>query len=671
MNKPLPVQSPLTHGDVGRGSPNPLGVVVSERGVNFSVYAPSASSLEIEYYTPGIHCVPRGHVLCSQQNKTGDIWHVRLPDTGHGTRYCYWVTDEDQKRRWVLDPYGKAIDGLENWGEKKPDQLWSIVHADEFDWGDTAAPNTPLRETIIYELHVRGFTRDTSSSVRCPGTYGGLTEKLSYIKDLGVTTIELMPIFEFIETEGVSKKAAGKLVNYWGYQPISWMIPKASYSQTPKNGQNIRAFRSLIKACHEQGLEVILDVVYNHTGEGGFDDSQYSMATLAENHYYIKDSKTDNHTNYSGCGNTVNTNDPVVMDLIIGSLRYWVSEMRVDGFRFDLGGVFCRDHEGAYYQEPPILRRIVNDPVLANTKLMVEPWDAAGIYLQGRFPYGSRISEWNSHFRDTVRGFVKGDEGKVDDLRHCLLGSPHVFAQGPRKASRSVNLITCHDGFTLRDLVSYNDKHNKANFESNRDGSNHNVSWNCGIEGDTKKKKILKLRDRQQKNLFALLMLSRGVPLMLAGDEFGRSQQGNNNGYCQDNSTSWLDWNLLKQNKDFYRFCKNLIALRKAYGIAEEDSFDSDNVRWHGIKLNQPDLDNESRSLAFHREGEVSLYVALNAYWEPLTFELPKIHGKWFCAVNTARDLPYDSREPGEEYEIGTPPSVILKERSLLVLTEK
>ncbi len=504
-----------------------------------------------------------------------------------------------------------------------------VADPSSYDWeGDT-----PLRrsfaQTVIYEMHVGGFTRHPSSGVATAqrGTYAGLIKKIPYLQDLGVTAVELLPVFQYDEQD-----APGDLPNYWGYSPVSYFAPHCSYSSRRDPLGPLDEFRDMVKALHQAGIEVILDVVYNHTAEGNHGGATLCFRGLENDAYYILEADRTYYANYTGCGNTLDASHSIVRQLILDSLRYWVVEMHVDGFRFDLASILTRDEYGHPLPSPPILWDIESDPVLAGTKLIAEAWDAAGLYQVGSF-VGDQWKEWNGKFRDDVRSFVKGDRDTVSKLASRLLASPDVFAHEEREPEQSINFVACHDGFTLNDVVSYNHKHNEANGEGNRDGHDHNLSWNCGVEGPGDDPAIEQLRSRQVKNFFAITLLSMGTPMLLMGDEVRRTQQGNNNAYCQDNEISWFDWRLLDKYADIYRFAKQLIHLRLRFRSTREDHdmslsqvLQQAKFQWHGVKLNQPNWGSDSHCLALtveDRTGTFLTHFILNAYWEPLEFELP------------------------------------------------
>jgi len=528
----------------------------------------------------------------------------------------------------------------------------SIVCADhDYDWQGDQPLCRPFTQTVIYELHVRGFTRHPSSGVAEPlrGTFAGLVEKIPYLHALGVTAVELMPVFQFDPQDA----PAGR-TNYWGYAPVSFFAPHAAYASGPGGAAVRDEFRDMVKAMHRAGLEVILDVVFNHTAEGDENGPTYTLRGLDNATYYLLDGD-GRYLNYSGTGNTLNANHAVVRRLILDSLAYWVQVMHVDGFRFDLAAILSRDEYGRPVANPPLLWDIESDPRLAGTKLIAEAWDAAGLYQVGSF-FGERWKEWNGRFRDDVRAFVRGDSGVVVALADRLLGSPDLYGARPREPAQSINFVTSHDGFTLQDLVSYNDKHNEANGEGNRDGANDNRSWNCGAEGPTDDAGVLALRTQQVKNLLAINVLSLGTPMLLMGDEMRRTQRGNNNAYCHDDETSWLDWTLLARHAEIHRFVQGLIRIRnlresvkKDHQLTLAELMARVNVQLHGVRLGAPDTSMDSHSLAVTASslsGDLLMHFALNAYWEPLDFELPvlppRARSGWLRIIDSARPAPQD-----------------------------
>lgn len=542
-----------------------------------------------------------------------------------------------------------------------------------------------MSDTIIYELHVRGYTIHPSSGVKNKGTFLGLCEKIPYLKKLGITAVELLPVYEFEELDSVMKdpQSGEALRNYWGYHPISFFAPKAAYAADADGGNQVVEFKEMVRTFHEAGIEVILDVVFNHTAEGNERGPTYSFKGIDNPTYYIIGKEKGEYYNYSGCGNTVNCNHPIVRNLIIEALRYWVIEMHVDGFRFDLASILGRGRSGEVLASPPLLEFIAHDPVLSNAKLIAEAWDAAGLYQVGEFPAWQRWAELNGKFRDDIRRFVKGDPGFVQALADRMLGSPDIYKKSGREPFHSINFITSHDGFTLNDLVSYNVKHNLGNGEKNRDGDNDNHAWNCGAEGDTDDPAIQQLRTRQHKNLATLLMLADGVPMITAGDEFGRTQGGNNNAYCQDNEVSWVDWGLLKTNRELFRFFRQLIAFRKRLVAARDHAFLIDNakesyVRFHGINAHQPDKSAHSRMLgiqiaATDRTGKrkYDIYLFVNAHWEDHIVELPLPQNgqMWHRVIDTALPSPEDILEKPKRLEDQI--NYVVEARSILLLEER
>ncbi len=508
-----------------------------------------------------------------------------------------------------------------------------VVDPNVYDWEGDAPLRRAFVNTVIYEMHVAGFTRHPSSGVAAErrGTYAGMIEKIPYLQDLGITAVELLPVFQFDRQD-----SPPGLVNYWGYSPVSFFAPHSAYSSRKDPLGPVDEFRDLVKALHRAGIEVILDVVYNHTAEGNADGPTLCFRGLANEVYYILDQNRAQYANYSGTGNTLNANQAIVRRMIIDSLRYWVTHMHVDGFRFDLASILARDETGRPLENPPVLWDIDSDPVLAGTKLIAEAWDAAGLYQVGSFT-GDSWKEWNGRFRDDVRGFVKADVGMVRSLAQRVLGSPDIFGHEEREPEQSINFVTCHDGFTLNDLVSFNHKHNDANAEDSRDGSDNNLSWNCGIEGPTDNADVEALRRRQIKNFFVILLIPVGVPMLQMGDEMRRTQSGNNNAYCQDNEISWLDWSLLDRHHDLFRFVQTLISHRlrwmkagdvTGFELSLNELLRSADIDWHGVRLGSPDWANDSHSIAFTlRSGRyrlpVWLHVIFNAYWEALDFDLP------------------------------------------------
>jgi len=682
------------------GRPYPIGATVEGDGVNFSLFSANASAVELLLFERYDQAQPSWVIhLDPKKNKTYYYWHVFVRGIGDGQIYAYRVhgpyRPEEGLRfngnKVLLDPYARAVAYGENWsraeacgfGDNTASALKSVVvDLRGYDWQGDRPLQRPMNETIIYEMHVRGLTAHPSSGVSCPGTYAGVIEKIPYLHSLGITAVELLPVHQFDEQE-VSRRnpLTGELLkNYWGYAPLAYFAPHLGYTCSRDARRAVDEFRDMVKALHRAGIEVILDVVFNHTGEFNETGPTICFRGIENVAYYILKPDRRFYEDFSGCGNTVNCNHSIVRRLIRECLRYWVLEFHVDGFRFDLASVLSRDEQGEPLKNSPILWEIESDPVLAGTKLIAEAWDAAGLYQVGSFT-GDRWAEWNGRFRDDLRRFVRGDLGTVRDLAWRMTGSFDVFRHKPSYSShRSINYVTCHDGFTLADLVSYNTKHNEANGEDNRDGINDNFSWNCGVEGPTDDPEVLRLRRRQMKNLIALLMMARGTPMLLGGDEMGRTQRGNNNAYCQDNEISWFDWRLLRDNADIYRFIRGLIALRREHptltadyrlGNRHYEEMLEEGVTFHGVKLHQPDWSYFSHSLAMHFQGlagDVGFYLIANAYWKALEFELPT-GVRWKRFVDTYLEPPEDlvpeDQAPfvvGSTYKVGPRSVVILVE---------
>ena len=654
--------------DVAPGASAPLGATVLPGGVNFSVFSKHAVLLELLLFDDENATQPARIILLdADQHRTYHYWHAFVPGLRSGQVYAYRAhgTFDPSRGLWfdaekvLLDPYGLVVSvpgTYDRWAAARPGDnvavaMKSVVaDPDRYDWEGDRPLQRPFAETVIYELHVGGFTRHPSSGVAIDkrGTYGGLIEKIPYLKDLGVTAVELLPVFQFDAQDCPPGKT-----NYWGYAPVSFFAPHQAYSSQKNGLAALNEFRDMVKAFHRAGLEVILDVVFNHTTEGGPSGPTLCYRGLANDMYYILEKGKSRYADYSGCGNTLNANQSIVRRMIQDSLRYWVSRMHVDGFRFDLASILSRDEEGRLLPNPPILWDIESDPLLAGTKLIAEAWDAAGLYQVGSF-IGDRWQEWNGQFRDDIRRFLKGDNGSVSRVAARILGSPDIYGHKEREAEQSINFVTCHDGFTLNDLVSYNRKHNEANGENNRDGSDDNLSWNCGVEGSTDDPRVEALRSRQVKNFFALELLSAGTPMLLMGDEVCRSQRGNNNGYCQDSDISWFDWTLLERHADIHRFVKALIRFRQRRDVLAEVAALSLNqllrrarIEWHGVALQRPDWSDHSHSLALTLQSlhaRFLLHGMLNAYWERLTFELPPVPAEqaWRRWIDTALDSPDD-----------------------------
>lgn len=632
------------------GRTAPLGATVVDGGVNFSVFSRNANSVELLLFEDTEDSHP---IAVIPLDRTYHYWHTFVAHLQPGQIYAYRAegpyNPQNGQRfdssKVLLDPYGRGVvvpksynrQALSEEGDHTAMSMKSVVvDPTVYDWEDDTPPNRPSSRTIIYEMHVRGFTKHPSSNLAedLRGTFKGLVERIPYLTKLGVSAVELLPVFQFDPQD-----CPQGLVNYWGYAPVSFFAPHQAYSSRHDPLGPIDEFRDMVKALHRAGIEIILDVVFNHTAEGDEDGPTLSLRGLDNLSYYILKEDRATYANYSGTGNTLNANHPIVRRLILDSLRYWVEQMHVDGFRFDLASILARDHSGNPMPNPPVLWDIESDPVLSRAKLIAEAWDAAGLYQVGTF-VGDSWKEWNGQFRDDVRDFFRGQDHSVTRIADRLVGSPSLYGHEEREAEQSVNFITCHDGFTLNDLVSYNQKHNESNGEENRDGTNDNHSWNCGVEGPTDEPTIEELRNRQVKNFFTVTLLSLGIPMILMGDEVRRTQFGNNNAYCQDNEAYWFDWTLIEKHADIHRFV-SMLTERRLFRSPEDDYrpvslnqlLRMANITWHGVKLHEPDWGPSSHSLAFSAElrKHQCIYMILNAYWEPLEFQLPSIDGNLDC----------------------------------------
>jgi glycogen operon protein len=685
-------------GCCGPGRSAPLGATLRADGcTNFSVYARDAGRVELCLFERAGDVEPARRIaMASDSHHIHQYWHARVEGIQAGQIYGYRVEgpelpqpgDRFDPANLLLDPYGLALAipaGYRRGSRGRCCQgSWAtalksvVADPGAFDWEGDRPLQRPGRETILYELHVRGFTRHPSSGVpeSRAGTFLGLIDKIPYLRDLGVTAVELLPVFQFDP-----QAAPVGHSNYWGYQPISFFAPHHAYGVSGQPLALLDEFRTMVKAFHRAGLEVILDVVFNHTAEADADGPSFCFRGLSNRTYYLLDDQ-QNYVDVTGCGNSLNANQAVVRRLIRHSLRYWVQQMHVDGFRFDLASVLSRDENGQPMPLPPILWDIDTDPVLAGTKLIAEAWDTAGFYQVGSF-VGDNWQEWNGRFRDDVRHFLRGDAGRVGALSQRLIGSPDIYAAEGREAEQSVNFITCHDGFTLADLVSYNRKHNEANGEANRDGSDDNISWNGGVEGASDQPDVIRLRQRQMRNFLAILLLSSGTPMLSMGDELGRSQAGNNNAYCQDNPTSWLDWGLLERHGDLHRFVRELIAQRhhrdqevNPESLSLSEALARVEISWHGVEPDQPDWSESSHSLAMHfrsSSGRHRLQAMFNAWWEPLHFRLPAAgpeEQQWCRWIDTSLASPHDIRPWGELEPLDSGPYPV-GPRSLVVLVSR
>jgi len=693
------------HADVRAGSPLPLGIQERGGGVNFAIFSRSASRVRLEFFDHPEDAAPARVIdLDSEHNHTGDVWHVWVKGIGPGQLYAYRVDGPYEPseghrfnfNRLLLDPFAAAISQLPRWDfalargydSSSPEQDLAISKLDNsssmpkcvfvnepFEWDGDQPPRHPWSKTVIYETHVRGFTIHPKSGVGHPGTYRGLMEKIPYLKELGITAVELMPVQEFNERSVTRKnpQTSQPLRNYWGYDPVAFFAPKASYSSAGGSGQQKLEFKEMVRAFHHAGIEVILDVVFNHTAEGdelgptlcfrGMDNAIFY--TLADDKRYYKD--------YTGTGNTINANHPVVRDHILAALRYWMVEMHVDGFRFDLGSVLGRGRSGNLLSNPPLLERIAEDQILRDVKIIAEAWDAAGAYEVGSFSE-RRWAKWNGRYRDDVRRLWGGDYGMLGLFASRICGSADIYTKSGKGPESSINFVTCHDGFTLNDLVSYRYKHNEANGENNHDGTDANFSENYGAEGETTDAGIETLRKRQIKNFLLTLLISRGVPMLLGGDEFRRTQGGNNNAYCQDNETSWYDWSCLEQHSEIFRFTRGMIAFRRAHPILSREAFYADaQIHWfspHGDLPNWTDPKEKQLACAIHESEHNALCLMFNAGTDAVDFSLPPaLPGtRWHLAVDTSREATHDLFAAGEEPLWEDPRTYHLSRRSSVVL---
>ena len=634
-----------------------FGAVAIPGGVNFTIHTHGATSCELLLFHRKAE-EPYAVIPFPESYRIGFCYSMIVFDLDiEEFEYAYRLDgpyDEKKglrfdKNKILLDPYARAVTGQSQWGHINNAQhgYRARVVQSNFDWGDQRHHSIPMEDLIIYELHVRGFTMDESSGVKHHGTFEGLREKIPYLKELGVNAVELMPIFEFDEMRDVRLIDENELIDFWGYNPVSFFAPNTSYCSSMEYNHEGLELKTLIKDLHDNGIEVILDVVFNHTAEGnefgpcfsfkGFDNNIYYMLT-PDGHYY----------NFSGCGNTLNCNHPVVRDMILECLRYWVIEYRVDGFRFDLASILGRNDDGTPLSQPPLLRSLAFDSILGNVKLIAEAWDAGGLYQVGSFPSWKRWAEWNGRYRDDMRRFLKGDDFLAQTAAARITGSPDLYDPAYRGGNASINFLTCHDGFTLYDLYSYNQKHNEANGWGNTDGADDNNSWNCGVEGETDDPAILALRKRLMKNACAILLCSRGTPMFLSGDEFADTRYGNNNPYCQDNLISWLDWSLLKKNKDLFDFFQYMIRFRKDHPVIRKDLEPSylgvPAMSTHGLTPDETNFSGDSHVVCVRFAGynettqkEDLVYLAVNSGWFPVTLTLPELpeHYKWKVAVNT------------------------------------
>ncbi len=682
---------------VRHGRVLPYGVSLVAGGVNFSIFSSAATSCTLVLFNRQTRKM-MAELPLPNSYRVGDVWSIIVFDLDPKLfEYGYKIDgpwDPSAGHRFnsseiLLDPYVQAVSGRNVWGDP-PD--WTeefpfrgFVISGDFDWGDDHPLEIPLEDMIIYEMHVRAFTRHPSSGVEHPGTFTSVTEKIPHLLNLGINCVELLPIFEFDEFElSRMNPITGQLnMNFWGYSTIGFFAPKAGLANSGKTGSQAEEFKSLVRALHSAGIEVLLDIVFNHTCEGdhrgptisfrGLDNKTYYMLT-PEGYYY----------NFSGCGNSLNCNHPVVREMLLDCLKFWVTEYHIDGFRFDAAAILARDPLGKLLDNPPLLEAAAHDPILKKCKLIAEPWDADGLYLLGKFPNYGRFSEWNGKFRDDVRDFLRGEPAHTELLARRIAGSPDLYEGSGRSPLASINFITCHDGFTLRDLVSYNHKHNQANGEESRDGSDDNRSWNCGVEGETSNTEIKALRLRQIKNALLVLMVSRGVPMILSGDEMGRTQGGNNNTYCHDSEFNWLDWSLMERDLELFRFAQFTIALRRRHPALRMPKFPKKDkpgalgfpeISWHGALPWAPDWSSNSHLIAavFAQttpSGADVLYYAWNSTSTVNVLKLPLLPApfRWRVTVNTGCTSPSDINDTDEGYEMDARASFLIGPYSSIVL---
>ena len=671
------------------------GATPLQNGVNFTIHTCGGTSCELLLFHRAQE-EPFAVLPFPEAYKIGDVYSMivyglNIDEFEYAYRvdgpYCPEKGLLFDKNKILLDPYAKAVAGQRTWGIRWDHTYHARVVKDRFDWGDMPQSKKELCDLIIYELHVRDFTHHPSSGVQHRGTFSGLMEKIPYLKELGINAVELMPIFEFDETMNSRTVDGKQLLECWGYNTVGFFAPNSSYAAANEHNQEGTELKTLIKALHDNGIEVILDVVFNHTAEGNEKGNTFSFKGFDNNIYYML-TPDGNYYNFSGCGNTLNCNHPVVQQLILECLRYWTINYRVDGFRFDLASILGRNEDGSPMNNPPLLRTLADDSILSNVKLIAEAWDAGGLYQVGSFPASGRWAEWNGRYRDSLRSYLKGDSWNAWDAAWSISGSGDLYGgyydnthSNYAGYNSCVNFLTCHDGFTLYDLYAYNDKHNEANGWNNTDGANDNRSWNCGAEGETDDPEVLSLRRRMIRNACAVLMCSRGTPMFLAGDEFGNTKFGNNNSYCQDNITSWLDWRMLEKNKDLFEFFKFMIAFRQKHPVIHKQLPASvcgmDSIHTHNLNAEETDIPRDARTFCVSFAGydkakgkDDLIYVAVNTFWEDVTITLPNLHrrGAWHLSVNTYGDGNGQYCYP-EGQEVRIDRSFVMRPRSVAVFT--
>lgn len=685
-----------------KGRAHPLGATPDKNGVNFSIYSENATGVQLLLFKSHDDVEPfLTYDFSPVDNMTFHFWHVYVKGIKPGVQYAYRIDGPHNlsegfrynKNKVLIDPYSNG----------NTNTLWDRVSAcgaadnlatsmrsvvidrEKYNWEDDKPLQRPINESIIYEVHVGGFTRNKNSGSKNPGTFKGIIDKIPYLKELGINTVELLPVFEF-DSKEILKIVDGKtLMNYWGYSTLSFFAPHPAYCINPHIGEHLNEFRDMVKELHKAGIEVILDVVFNHTNEGNHEGPTINFKGIDNNiYYFLSKDNPEYYFDYSGCGNTINANHPVVEKFITDCLRFWVDEMHVDGFRFDEGSILSRGEDGAPLKHPPLLWGLELSEIFADTKLIAEAWDAAGLYQIGSFP-GYRWSEWNGKYRDAIRRFVKGDKGIIGEVASRISGSADIYQHSRHTPLNSINFIACHDGMTIADLVSYNSKNNFANGENNNDGIDENLSWNSGAEGETDNPDIIKLRNRRIKNFAAILFTSIGVPMILSGDEAGKSQFGNNNVYCQDNEISWFDWELPKKNNELFNFFKGMIKFRKSNSFLNRTSFFNGDVNsrglkdieWHGCKLYEPGWnDPESNVLAYTMGAfdakEPDIHVMINSNFTPLSFDIPALPAgrKWYRLVDTSLPGGDDIVNPNFAIEISDN-FYFVNEYSVVILISK
>lgn len=685
--------------EIAPGNPLLPGATVTPQDVNFSVFSFHAETCALVLFKLGEKDAYT-EIPFPPEFRVGAVFSMRVKGLNPDEfEYGYRMTGPNrpeaghrfEPEKFLLDPYAKSVTGRDVWKQRGDESGMfprrGRLKTPYFDWGADRPRMTPVEDLIIYEMHIRDFTAHPTSGVQNPGTYAGMIEKIPYLKDLGVNCVELMPIFDFDEFENSRKNdTTGELlVNHWGYSTVGFFAPKAGFAASTEAAGEINEFKNLVKALHENGIELVLDVVFNHTAEGNENGPTISFRGIDNRTFYIL-TPDGYYYNFTGTGNTFNSNHPAVIDFIVDCLRYWTTEYHIDGFRFDLASALTRAENGMPLADPPLMKMIAHDPVLAGVKLIAEPWDADGLYNVGSFPAYGRWAEWNGKYRDAMRKYLKGEAGLVAEVIQRMQGSPDLYpGRGP---IASVNFLTAHDGFTLNDLVSYNEKHNEDNLEDNKDGHNENDSWNCGVEGPTDDPAVNALRRRQIKNAVTMLLVSQGVPMLLMGDEVGRTQNGNNNSYCQDNEIAWLDWSLAKKNADLLRYFKAMIAFRHRHPVLRSGHYfryeDYNNVgcvdlTWFSTEALAGDEKDERLTLAFmlcgaYAKGGLAqdddIFVALNMHWEDQVFSLPVLAKKraWYVFANSGADAPDDIQEPGSETRLDDQKQMTLAARSVAVL---